>query len=75
VTALGGSQIGAAGVTAVGGGLPRRRAGEGDVAVEHRHKALGIGWIAGFDDDIEDQPALAGCQSELMPVLNLGVRP
>jgi len=41
------------------------------VAVEHRHKALGISRIAGFDDDIEDQSAFAGRQVELVSVLNL----
>jgi hypothetical protein len=45
------------------------------VAVEHRHKALGVGGIAGFDDDIEDQPALAGRQVELVSVLNLPAAP
>jgi hypothetical protein len=64
-------EIGAAGVATIGGGLPGRRPGASDVAVEHRHKALGVGGIAGFDDDIEDQPALAGRQVELVSVLNL----
>src|SRR5262245_65824260 len=41
------------------------------MAIEHRHKALGIGRIAGFDDDIEDQSAFAGRQVELVSVLNL----
>ena len=56
---LGGGEIGAAGVAAIGSGLPRRPAGAGDVAVEHRHEALSVGGNAGFNDDIEDQPALA----------------
>jgi signal transduction histidine kinase len=34
------------------------------MAIEHRHKALGISRIAGFDDDIEDQSAFAGRQVE-----------
>jgi hypothetical protein len=66
-----GGEIGAAGVATIGGGLPRRRVGAGDMAIEHRHKALGISRIAGFDNDIEDQSAFAGRQVELMPVLNL----
>jgi len=41
------------------------------VAVEHRHEALSVGGNAGFNDDIEDQPALAGRQVELVTVLNL----
>ena len=68
---LGGSEIGAAGVATTGGGLPRRCAGAGNMAIEHREKALGIGRIAGFDDDIEDQSAFAGRQVELVSVLNL----
>jgi len=54
----------------------------GDVAVEHRQKALGIGRIAGFDDEIEDQATLAGDKVELVAILhvaatlddNVGVR-
>src|ERR1700750_1831371 len=72
---LGGGEIGAAGVATIGGGLPRRYAGAGDMAIEHRHKALGIGRIAGFDDDIEDQSAFAGRQIELVSVLNLTTAP
>src|ERR1700739_1651719 len=68
---LGGGEIGAAGIAAIGGGLPRRRAGAGDLAIEHQDKALGIRRIAGFDDDIEDQSAFAGRQVELVSVLNL----
>src|SRR5713226_6869118 len=34
-------------------------------------KALDIGGVAGLDDDIEDQAALAGGQVELVSVLNL----
>jgi len=40
------------------------------VAIEHRQGALGVGGITGLDDDIEDQPALAGGQVKLMSVLN-----
>ena len=63
---LGGGEIGAAGIAAIGGGLPRRRAGSSDVAIEHGQKALGVGGIAGLDDDIEDQATLAGGQAELV---------
>jgi hypothetical protein len=45
------------------------------VAIEHRQEALGIGRVADLDDDIEDQPALAGDQIELVPVLNLTTAP
>jgi len=31
--------------------LPWRRAATGDLALEHRHEALGIGGVAGLDDD------------------------
>src|SRR5262252_1893483 len=68
---LGGNEIGAASIAAIGGGLPWRRARSGDVAIEHWEEALGIGRIAGLDDDIEDQAALAGGQVELVSVLNL----
>jgi hypothetical protein len=68
---LGGGEIGAAGVATIGGGLARRCAGAGNMAIEHRQEALGIGRIAGFDDDIEDQSAFAGRQVELVSVLNL----
>ncbi len=34
-------------------------------------KRSAVGGIAGFDNDIEDQPALAGRQVELVSVLNL----
>ena len=63
---LGGREIGAAGVAAIGGGLPWRRAGAGDVAIEHWQKALGVGGVAGFDHNIEDQATLAGGQAELV---------
>jgi hypothetical protein len=36
----------------------RRRSAAGNMAIEHRHKALGIGRIAGFDDDIVVPPVL-----------------
>src|ERR1700750_384381 len=72
---LGGGEIGAAGVATIGGGLSRRCAGAGNMAIEHRHKALGIGRIAGFDDNIEDQSAFAGRQVELVSVLNLTAAP
>ena len=41
------------------------------MALEHRQEALGIGRIAGFDDDIEDQAARAGGQVELVAVLHV----
>jgi hypothetical protein len=68
---LGGGEIGAAGIAAIGGGLPRRCTRTSKMAIEHRHKALGIGRIAGFDDEIEDQSAFAGRQVEFVSVLNL----
>jgi hypothetical protein len=68
---LGLFEIVAAGIAAIGGGLPRRRAAAGDLAIEHRQEALGIGGIAGLDDDIEDQAALTGSEIELVFVLHL----
>jgi hypothetical protein len=70
-TGLSGAEISAAGVAAIGGGLPRWRARAGDVAIEHGQEALGIGGIAAFDNDIEDQAAFAGRQVELVAVLDL----
>ena len=69
--ALAGIEIVAAGIAAVGGHLAGRRAAAGDVAVEHRQEALGIGRVAGFDDEIEDQAALAGDQIELVTALHV----
>jgi hypothetical protein len=42
----------------------------GDLAIEHRQEALGHRRIAGFDDDLDDQPALAGDEVELVSVLH-----
>ena len=41
------------------------------MAIEHRQEAFGVGGITRLDDDIEDQPALAGGQVKLVSVLNL----
>src|SRR6516165_4294332 len=68
---LGLFEIVATGIAAIGSGLPRRRPAAGDLAIEHRQEALGIGGIAGLDDDIEDQAAFAGSQIELVSVLHL----
>ena len=64
---LGGGEIGAAGVATIGGGLPRRCAGAGNMAIEHRHIAFGIRRIAGFDDDIEVSPLLPVARLSLCP--------
>ena len=45
------------------------------MAIEHRQEAFGVGGITRLDDDIEDQPALAGGQVKLVSVLNLDDRP
>ena len=60
-------EIVAAGIAAIGGGLPRRRAAAGDLAIEHGQETFGVGGIASLDDDIEDQAALAGGEVELCP--------
>src|SRR5271170_638185 len=63
-------EIVAAGIAAIGCGLPRRRTATGDLAIEHGQEAFGVGGIAGLDDDIEDQTALAGGEVELVSVLH-----
>jgi hypothetical protein len=42
-----------------------------DLMLEHRQEALGVGGVAGLDDDIEDQTAVAGDQVELVSVLHV----
>ena len=64
-------EIVAAGIAAIGGHLVGRDTAAGDVAVEHWQEALGIGRVAGFDDEIEDQAALAGNEVELVAVLHV----
>jgi hypothetical protein len=59
---LGRCEIVLAGIAAIGGELARRHAATGDLALEHGQEALGIGGVAGLDDDIEDQAAGAGDQ-------------
>src|SRR5438552_2327502 len=54
---LGRCEIVPAGITAIGGDLPRRHAATGDLALEHGQEALSVGGVAGLDDDIEDQAA------------------
>jgi hypothetical protein len=68
---LGLLQIVEAGVAAITGRLSRRRTLARDVALEHGKETLGIGRVAGLDDDIEDQAALAGGQVQLVPVVHL----
>jgi hypothetical protein len=68
---LGLLEIVLAGIGAIGGDLPRRHAATGDLALEHRQEALGIGGVADLDDDIEDQAAVAGDQVELVSVLHV----
>src|SRR6266404_9511856 len=59
------------GIAPIGGHLPRRHAATGDLAIEHGQEALGVRGVAGLDDDIEDQTALAGDQVELVTVLHV----
>src|SRR5712671_3363762 len=64
-------QIVEAGVATITGRLSRWRTLARDVALEHGKEALGIGRVAGLDDDIEDQAALAGGQVQLVTVMHL----
>jgi len=68
---LGLAQIVAAGIAAVAGALARRRAGTVDVAGQHGQEALGIGRIAGLDDDVEDQAGAAGGEVEFVTVMHV----
>src|SRR5690348_10923780 len=67
---LGCREIILAGIAAIRSDLPRRHAAMGDLPLEHRQEALGIGGVAGLDDDVEDQAAAAGDQVELVSVLH-----
>src|SRR5712692_6220771 len=68
-------QIVEAGVAAIAGRLSRWRTLARDMALEHGKEALGIGRVAGLDDDIEDQAALAGGQVQLVTVVHLAAAP
>src|SRR5689334_12916456 len=50
---LGCREILPAGIAAIGSDLPRWHAAMGDLPLEHRQEALGIGGVAGLDDDVE----------------------
>src|SRR5207247_6399318 len=54
---LGRCEIVPAGITAIGGDLPRRHAATGDLALEHGQEALSVGGVAGIADDIAGQAA------------------
>ncbi len=41
------------------------------MAFKHRHEALTIDWIAGFDDRIEDESTASRDQIEFVAVLNV----
>jgi hypothetical protein len=64
---LGCREIILAGIAAIGRDLPRRHAAMGDLPLEHRQEAFGIGGVAGLDDDVEDQA--------LRPVTKLSLCP
>ena len=68
---LGGLEVAAAGIAAVGGHLSGWPAVDIDVALEHGQQALGIGRIAGLDHHVEDHPALARGQVELVAVVHV----
>ena len=41
------------------------------MTLQHRQEAFGIGWVAGFDDDVEHKPAAARGQVELVAIVNV----
>ena len=59
-------EIDGAGVAAIGRSLPRRRNMVCNMALQHRQEASRICRIASLDDDVEDQPAAAGGEVELV---------
>ena len=67
---LGLGDVGRAGIAAVARGLARRLAVRRNVALQHGQKALGIGWIGGLDDDVEDQATATGRQIDFVTVLH-----
>lgn len=64
-------EIGGAGIAAVGRSLPRRCIMVRNVALQHRQEASRISRIASLDDEVEDQPAAAGGEVELMAVVSI----
>src|ERR1700729_1656539 len=68
---LGLGDVGRAGIAAVARDLAWRLAVRRNVALQHGQKALGIGRIAGLDDDVEDQATATGRQIDLVTVLHL----
>jgi hypothetical protein len=68
---LGLLEVAEAGIAAISGRLPRGHTVTGGMAIEHRQEALGVRRVAGLDDNIEDQAALAGGQVGLVSVLDL----
>src|SRR5205823_4005025 len=68
---LGCREIILAGIAAIGRDLPRRHAAMGDLPLEHRQEAFGIGGVTGLDDEVEDQATAAGDQVELVSVLHV----
>ena len=64
-------EIGDAGIAAVACCLSWRRILARDMTLQHRQEAFGIGWVAGFDDDVEHKPAAARGQVELVAIVNV----
>lgn len=64
-------EIGGAGIAAVGRSLPRRRIMVRNMALQHRQEASGISRIASLDDEVEDQPTVAGGEVELMAIVGI----
>ena len=58
------------GIAAIGGSLTGRTAIEGDMRVEHGQEAFTVRRIAVLDDQIKDQAAPAGCEVELVTILD-----
>src|SRR5450631_3293535 len=64
-------EIGDAGIAAVACCLSWRRILARDMTLQHLREAFGIGWITGFNDDVEHKSAAACGQLELVAIVNV----
>lgn len=68
---LGLGEVGSTGIAAVAGDLARWLAVRGNLTLQHGQEPLGIGRIADFDDDVEDQATAPARQVDLVAILHV----